>query len=242
MKSPKSDNFNRPFEGLKDLLRAQAPLQTCDAPSSPLQPPATPAAADEEALFSTAMAGVLRAPWNDMESPGLQPLAPAAWASAAESDVEPLRLLVNSGQGFSVADTPEYMEGVGGPTPPGITRRLHRGDFAVQAHLDLHGFSAAAAQDVFDAFMKEAVATGKRTVLIIHGRGLSSPAQPVLKTRVAEWLSTGYWRKWVVAYTSARLCDGGSGASYVLLRRKPVPKRLRRGLRSRAPAAPSKSR
>jgi len=78
MKSPKSDNFNRPFEGLKDLLRAQAPLQPCDAPSSPLQPPATPAAADEEALFSTAMAGVLRAPWNDMESPGLQPLAPAA--------------------------------------------------------------------------------------------------------------------------------------------------------------------
>jgi DNA-nicking Smr family endonuclease len=133
------------------------------------------------------------------------------------------------------------MEGVGNPTPPEITRRLHRGDFAVQAHLDLHGFSAAEAQDVFDAFMKEAVATGKRTVLIIHGRGLSSPAQPVLKTRVAEWLSTGYWRKWVVAYASARLCDGGSGASYVLLRRQPVPKRLRRGSHPRPPAAPSKN-
>jgi DNA-nicking Smr family endonuclease len=150
--------------------------------------------------------------------------------------------LVDTGQGFSVADTPEYMEGVGGPTPPEITRRLHRGDFAVQAHLDLHGFSAAEAQDVFDAFMKEALAAGKRAVLIIHGRGLSSPAQPVLKTRVAEWLSTGYWRKWVVAYASARLCDGGGGASYVLLRRKPIPKRLRRSFRHGTPAAPSKNR
>jgi DNA-nicking Smr family endonuclease len=241
MKSPKSDSFNRPFEGLKDLLRAQAPHPPRDAPSSPVLPPPPAAAADEEALFSTAMAGVRRAPWNHVESYRLRPLAPAAvWPSAENGDVEPLRRLVNNGQGFSVADTPEYMEGVGSPTPPEITRRLHRGDFAVQAHLDLHGFSAAAAQDVFDAFMKEAVATGKRTVLIIHGRGLSSPAQPVLKTRVAEWLSTGYWRKWVVAYASARLCDGGSGASYVLLRRKPVPKRLRRGFHPRAPTAQSK--
>lgn len=237
MKPLKSDSFNRPFEALRDLLRAQAPQRPCAAPSppAPSQPPA--ATVDEEALFSAAMAGVRRVTWNDMESPRPRPVAPAVWSSAEGSDVEPLRRLVDSGQGFSVADTPEYMEGVGSPTPPEITRRLHRGDFAVQAHLDLHGFSAADAQDVFDAFMKEAVATGKRAVLIIHGRGLSSPAQPVLKTRVAEWLSTGYWRKWVVAYASARLCDGGCGASYVLLRRKPVPKRRRGGFRHCAPAA-----
>jgi DNA-nicking Smr family endonuclease len=58
-----------------------------------------------------------------------------------------------------------------------------------------------------------------------------------LKTRVAEWLSTGYWRKWVIAYASARWCDGGSGASYVLLRRKPAPKRLRRRFQARPSAA-----
>lgn len=242
MKPQKSDSLNRPFEALKDLLRAPAPHRPCVAPSSPAPSPPPAATVDEEALFSAAMAGVRRAPWNDMESPRPRPVAPAARSSAEGSDVEPLRRLVDTGQGFSVADTPEYMEGVGGPTPPEITRRLHRGDFAVQAHLDLHGFSAAEAQDVFDAFMKEALAAGKRAVLIIHGRGLSSPAQPVLKTRVAEWLSTGYWRKWVVAYASARLCDGGGGASYVLLRRKPIPKRLRRSFRHGTPAAPSKNR
>lgn len=237
MKPPKSDSFNRPFEALQDLLRARAPQPPCAAPSAPAPSPPPAAPVDEETLFSVAMTGVLRVPWYAVESPRPRPAAPAERPSAEASEVEPLRRLVDHGQGFSVADTPEYMEGVGGLTPPEVARRLHRGDFAVQAHLDLHGFSAAAAREAFDAFMKEAVATGKRAVLIIHGRGLSSPAQPILKTRVAEWLSTGYWRKWVIAYASARLCDGGSGASYVLLRRNPVPKRLRRGSSPRAPAA-----
>jgi hypothetical protein len=49
-----------------------------------------------------------------------------------------------------------------------------------------------------------------------------------LKTKVAEWLCRNRWRKWVVAFTSARMCDGGSGASYILLRRRPLSRRTRR--------------
>jgi DNA-nicking Smr family endonuclease len=67
--------------------------------------------------------------------------------------------------------------------------------------------------------------------LVIHGRGLSSPADPVLKTKVAEWLCSNRWRKWVVAFTSARMCDGGSGASYILLRRRPLSRRTQRDLK-----------
>ncbi|MGD0625276.1 MAG: Smr/MutS family protein, partial [Thermodesulfobacteriota bacterium] len=81
---------------------------------------------------------------------------------------------------------------------------------------------------VLQRFLKWAVMTGKRGVLIIHGRGLSSPQEPVLKEKVIEWLTRGPWRKWVIAYASARLCDGGAGATYVLLRRRPVSKRLKR--------------
>jgi DNA-nicking Smr family endonuclease len=67
--------------------------------------------------------------------------------------------------------------------------------------------------------------------LIIHGRGLSSPGEPVIKAKVAQWLSSGPWKKWVVAFASARMCDGGSGASYVLLRRRPLGKRHRKAKR-----------
>jgi DNA-nicking Smr family endonuclease len=70
--------------------------------------------------------------------------------------------------------------------------------------------------------------SGKRAVLVIHGRGLSSPAKPVLKSNVYRWLTTTPWHKWVIAFTSARLCDGGAGACYILLRRKPLTKKYRK--------------
>jgi hypothetical protein len=35
---------------------------------------------------------------------------------------------------------------------------------------------------------------------------------------VVRWLTRGPWRKWIIAYSSARSCDGGTGATYVLLR------------------------
>jgi DNA-nicking Smr family endonuclease len=240
MKPSKPDSLNRPFEALKVLLGRQ---RACRVPPSPrprpkpLSPPAPPL--DEEALFFEAMTGVRRMQPEALEDEPQRAAGTHGFPVPPENGLERLQRLVDCGQGFVVADTPEYMEGQGCLAPPEITRRLHRGDFAVQAHLDLHGYSLAAAREAFDAFMRDALTTGKRALLIIHGRGLSSPAEPVLKTRVAEWLSTGYWRKHVVAFASARLCDGGSGASYVLLRRRPVPKRLRRR-HQRRPAARSK--
>lgn len=69
---------------------------------------------------------------------------------------------------------------------------------------------------------------GKRGVLVIHGRGRSSPSEPVLKKKVIDWLTHGTWRKWVVAYSSARPCDGGAGATYILLRERPVSKRFKK--------------
>lgn len=235
MKRTRPEGFNQPFEALGDLLRIRPEDQAINPPQPPRGPLPEPPV-DDEALFFASMDGVQRMRWNGADCDGLRPGQAESLPPGCADELERLRRLVDSGLGFNVADTPEYMEGAGCPAPPEITRRLHRGDFSIEAHLDLHGFSAAQAHDEFDGFMQEAVATGKRAVLIIHGRGLSSPALPILKNCVAEWLTTGRWRKWVVAFASARRCDGGSGACYVLLRRRPVPKRLRRGFRSNTPA------
>jgi DNA-nicking Smr family endonuclease len=227
MKPPESEGLNRPFEVLKDLLKQKAARAEPDA-STPRPAPPPPAPAPTEAeVFTEAMAGVQRMDWNNPEREVPQRPAPPDEPAPEENEMGALRRLVDCGAGFTVADTPEYMEGVGYRAPPNITQRLHRGDFAVQAHLDLHGLTVEAAREAFDAFMKEAVMAGKGAVLIIHGRGLSSAAEPVLKTKVSQWLSAGPWRKWVVAFASARMCDGGSGASYVLLRRRPLTKRQR---------------
>jgi DNA-nicking Smr family endonuclease len=147
----------------------------------------------------------------------------------AESEIL-LRLekLVKTGKGFVVADTAEYIEGTGYKVNREVAKKLHRGDFSIQGHIDLHGLSVENAREAFEDFFKKSIADGKRMVLVIHGRGLSSPAEPILKTNVFKWLTTGPWRKWVMAYASARLCDGGAGATYVLLRRRPATKRFKK--------------
>ncbi|MBW1748912.1 MAG: Smr/MutS family protein [Deltaproteobacteria bacterium] len=139
-----------------------------------------------------------------------------------------LNMLIKTGEGFVVKNTPEYIEGTGHNVHPKISTRLHRGDFSIQAHVDLHGFGVVDARNAFEFFIKDSITTGKRAVLIVHGRGLSSPDRPVLKTKVVEWLTRGPMRKWVIAFSSARSCDGGAGATYVLLRQRPLTKRFRK--------------
>jgi DNA-nicking Smr family endonuclease len=143
-----------------------------------------------------------------------------------------LSTLVKTGEGFVVKNTPEYIEGTGHNVHPKISTRLHRGDFSIQAHVDLHGFGVEDARNAFEIFIKDSIATGKRAVLVVHGRGLSSPDRPVLKTKVVEWLTRGPLRKWVIAFSSARSCDGGAGATYVLLRRRPLTKRYRKKVKN----------
>lgn len=142
----------------------------------------------------------------------------------ADPEMIALKRLIEEGEGFRVADTPEYMEAVGPGVDRTLVRRLHQGRYAVQGHVDLHGLIKAEAEQVLSRFMRNALASGKRMVLVIHGRGLSSPGQPVLKNMVYHWLTRGPLRRHILAFASARPCDGGAGATYVLLRKRPWTK------------------
>lgn len=95
-----------------------------------------------------------------------------------------------------------------------VLRKLRRGYYVVQAELDLHGLTALAANEAVHAFLNRCVAQQQYCVRVIHGKGLSSPHGPVIKPNLANWLRR---RADVLAYTSARPSDGGTGAVYVLL-------------------------
>lgn len=199
-----------------------------DRPSTYQVPEEKLSPESEEELFQKEMEGVK--PVQGKRRIGKIAKAELAEGFREKDDAETLKRLedlIHYGTGFHVADTPEYIEGTGYHVHPEIAKRLHRGEFSIQVHLDLHGFIVEEAKEAFDQFIKWAVTHGKTGILVTHGRGLSSPAEPVLKRKVEEWLTRGPWRKWVVAYTSARLCDGGAGATYVLLRQRPVSKRLK---------------
>ena len=182
----------------------------------------------EEELFKKAMEGVRPISRDNYVERIFQIELPESSRDKEDAEIlEKLTDLVKYGRGFNVADTPEYIEGTGYNVHLSLARRLHKGDYSIQAFVDLHGLIVEDAKEVFEKFLKWAVTTGKTGVLIVHGRGLSSPFEPVLKRKVVEWLTRGPWRKWVAAYSSARICDGGAGATYVLLRPRPVSKRLK---------------
>lgn len=128
--------------------------------------------------------------------------------------------LVTGDGAFDVTETREYVEGVAVGLDPRLVRRLRRGEFAWQAHLDLHGMTADEARVAVEGFLVRAQRAGNRCVLIVHGRGLNSKDQePVLKERLKTWLARTRLAAFVLAFATARACDGGAGALYVLLRR-----------------------
>lgn len=100
-----------------------------------------------------------------------------------------------------------------------VMRRLRAGRYSVGAVLDLHGLTAEAARELVRDFLSDAAENDLRCVRIIHGKGLRSGNRgPVIKRYLAAWLRR---HSLVLAFASARPCDGGTGAVYVLLRRKP---------------------
>jgi DNA-nicking Smr family endonuclease len=81
----------------------------------------------------------------------------------------------------------------------------------------LHGLCVEEAEKEVKYFLTDSLRKGHRCVKIIHGRGLRSPGGPVLKDALITWLSGRYWKN-IIAFVTARQCDGGLGALYILLR------------------------
>jgi len=105
----------------------------------------------------------------------------------------------------------------------GVLRKLRRGQYRVQAEIDLHGLTVPEAKEALRSFLARALERHIRCVRIIHGKGLRSGHRgPVLKGAVSSVLRRiGP----VLAYVSARQVDGGTGAVYVLLATWPVNRR-----------------
>src|SRR5881296_2850383 len=216
---PKRVRLNAPFTQLGQRLRS-APRAV--PPPRPRSLATAPPAPDEGTLFAHAMEGVVRLGddrRNRIEGPrpagaARRPVSEEAEALALLSD------LIAGSARFDIADTREYVEGAIVGLDPRLLRRLRRGDFAWQDHLDLHGMTSTTARVAVDRFLAESVALGHRCVLIVHGRGRNSKDQtPVLKERLKSWLARGRAARIVLGFTTARPCDGGAGALYVLLRR-----------------------
>jgi len=128
---------------------------------------------------------------------------------------------------INVTNMPDYMEGYAEGINPLTFEKLKAGEFSVQKILDLHGFSMEDAKGLFEEFVTNAIRSGLQCIKVVHGRGLKSKRGPVLKEALKTWILQAMHRKWVAAFSSARMCDGGPGATCILLRSHPKKKHIR---------------
>ena len=215
IKSGKTNEFSsRPFEKLyKQIKHHEATV--------PPPPPAEIKQPSEEDLFTDAMSDVQAIGEFRVLPCANTPRHEAPPRSRQEPDTEALHILTQIASGdhpINLSDTQEYVEWTNPDFRSGLIEELHTGRFSIQGMLDLHGYTGDAVNEELDAFLAAAFRQGWQCVKIIHGRGLRSVKGPVLKDAVIKRLA-GKHRKQVIAFVSARQCDGGLGALYVLLKR-----------------------
>lgn len=154
-------------------------------------------------------------PLPPRESAPLEKRKPPARARFTAADRA--AVLVESLQGLDgeITDTGDEISFRRDGVQDGVLRKLKRGEYRVEDVCDLHGLRVDEAKAALREFLAEVLGRRLRCVRVIHGKGKGSgPRGPVLKTAVNMIL-----RKTapVIAFTSARRIDGGTGAINVLL-------------------------
>lgn len=132
-------------------------------------------------------------------------------------DSQVLNDLLSRSHDMSELETGEELVYLKAGVQQTVLRKLRRGHYSIGAELDLHGLTSLEAHREVSHFLQECRYQGIYCVRIIHGKGYGSKDKlPVLKNKLNNWL-----RQYdqVLAFSSARAFDGGTGAVYVLLKR-----------------------
>jgi DNA-nicking Smr family endonuclease len=201
-----------PFKGLKEVLEDHKfAFPGKDVTGKDVNKTQT----DEE-IFRDAMANV-REIKEFRKIPAKKPPKIERLPVRRDDSLDVLQSIVKGATRIRLSDTGEYIEWIRPNLRKDIARRLHQGDFSVQDSIDLHGMTLRQAGEAIDSFFRDAIKNRLFCIKVIHGRGLRSPGGPVLKEALIKWLH-GNFRKWVLAYSSAKDCDGGLGATYIILK------------------------
>jgi len=216
---PKQKEFSAsPFKDLKKVA-----VEKLAPPAAPAAPPKKPAKSaqelDDELFFLDAMAGVQRL------QPGAAATAQVKAQAVArvERDEEEERVFLKAVEALRMdvrfEDRFPEEESTQRPAPVNRLRQLRRGTIRVDLQLDLHGLTKDEALENLDRFVKGAYNRGQKGVLVITGKGINSPGEPVLKAAVAGWLREK-GKSMVTEFVTAPREMGGSGAVVVFLREK----------------------
>ena len=124
----------------------------------------------------------------------------------------------NSFTELSVGDTDNLDKNTAG--------KFRKGQFKIEARLDLHGRTEKEAFAAVVDFVKNSYIKNKRCILIITGKGIKNDNDPwyeakgIIREALPKWLNHPEIRPFILSMSPATQTDGGSGAMYVLLKRQ----------------------
>ncbi len=103
-------------------------------------------------------------------------------------------------------------------------RRLAQGLVQPDLTVDLHGHNLATAYDLLDRRLDQAVSSGARLLLLITGKPPQGERRPVqrgaIRAAVGDWLAASRHAGDIAAVRGAHRRHGGTGALYIILRRR----------------------
>ena len=177
---------NNPFKDLKGFC-VSAP-----EPSPPVKTPPSPSsvAPEEPLAFAEEMARIgvrkMNPPEREAPRPTMIPVEKPPPAPVA--DAELFAAALGKLDTVFVDQFPEEDEAV--PTAaPRRLKLLARGKLMPEATLDLHGLGREEALARVRYFLDNAAYHGRKTLLIVTGKGLRSESEPVLRTAVEGYLT-----------------------------------------------------
>ncbi len=121
---------------------------------------------------------------------------------------------------FEFPDPEDRALGIASGIQSSQLRRLRDGRIRPDRRIDLHGLRADPARRALHDALSHSIRAGERCVLVVHGKGLHSVDEPILRSALPEWLGDPRLEGRVLAFAPAQPGDGGRGATYVLLRRR----------------------
>jgi len=171
---------------------------------------------DEDELFAQAMGKVKPILSSDKLPPQQSPKRHALLPSHRPKVFHSEQRAAGSGLAPEPTEDPWVLRA------DGISReklkRLASGVSVPDFTFDLHGLNRDEALNRLEDGFRSAQAEGVRLLSVIHGRGLHSQGEPVLKQAVYHWLREGAMARLVLAVVPRS--GSGGGACIVLLRRQ----------------------
>ena len=167
------------------------------------------------ALFREAV-GVVRSVDNDRVE-DTKPPTPPKIRNTDHDDRSVMDSLLEDLSEFDLLETGEHLSYTQPGVQRSVLRKLKSGRYSIQSEIDLHGLTVNEARQELSDFLKAAQERRHLCIRVIHGKGRKiADRTPRLKPAVNQWLQRN---KRVLAFCSARINDGGTGAVYVLLKR-----------------------